>query len=130
MNRHFLKVASIVSTLTLTASLLAACTPAGNTTTAGGTTTAAEIKAPTGGLVRYNLGADPKTLDPALNTAVDGGTVLQNLYVGLMRTDENDDGGWRVHFIWSSRSGPSPEGAASRAASAISAKSPASVKSL
>lgn len=91
MNRQLRKVASIVSALTISASVLAACTPAGNTTTAGsGTTTAGEIKAPTGGLVRYNLGADPKTLDPALNTAVDGGTVLQNLYVGLMRTDEND----------------------------------------
>lgn len=92
MKRRFLKATSIVSTLAITASLLAACTPAGNTTTtATGTTTAGSaIKPPTGGVVRYNLGADPKTLDPALNTAVDGATVLSNLYEGLMRLDENE----------------------------------------
>lgn len=86
MNKKFHKVASILSALAISASVLAACTPAGNnTTTAGG-----DIKAPKDGVVRYNLGADPKTLDPALNTAVDGGTVLQNLYVGLMKTDADD----------------------------------------
>ncbi|KAF5066077.1 Oligopeptide-binding protein OppA [anaerobic digester metagenome] len=89
MNRQLLKVASIVSTLTITASLLAACTPAGNNTTAAGTGTTTPGTT-TGSIVKYNLGADPKTLDPALNTAVDGGTVLQNLYEGLMKTDEND----------------------------------------
>lgn len=101
MKTRLLKVASIVSTLTITASLLAACTPAGNTTTSAGSQGGAgsvpgtqagggTITPPKGGLVRYNLGADPKTLDPALNTAVDGATVLSNLYEGLMRTDENE----------------------------------------
>lgn len=92
MKRRFLKATSIVSTLAITASLLAACTPAGNTTTTAGATTTAgnDIKPPTGGVVRYNLGADPKTLDPALNTAVDGATVLSNLYEGLMRLDDSE----------------------------------------
>lgn len=92
--------------MALTLSIVAACTPAGNTTTtAGGTsggtqpgaTTPAtspgdsgNITAPTDGYIRYNLGADPKTLDPALNTAVDGATILANTYEGLMRLDENE----------------------------------------
>lgn len=40
-------------------------------------------------VLRHNLGAEPKTLDPALNTAVEAGTVLQNLFMGLMKTDVN-----------------------------------------
>ena len=89
MNRNLQKVASVISALAISASLLAACTPGGTGSSTGGAG-GDNIKAPTGGLVRYNLGADPKTLDPALNTAVDGGTVLQNLYVGLMKTDDDD----------------------------------------
>ena len=41
-------------------------------------------------VLTYNLGADSKTLDPALNTAVDGGIVIANAFEGLCRTDEND----------------------------------------
>ena len=41
-------------------------------------------------VLTYNLGADSKTLDPALNAAVDGGIVLSNTFEGLCRTDEND----------------------------------------
>ncbi len=35
----------------------------------------------------YNLGADPKTIDPQLNSAVDGSTVIHNAFEGLMRED-------------------------------------------
>lgn len=38
----------------------------------------------------YNLGSDPKTLDPGLNTAVDGSIVISNLFEGLAKLDEND----------------------------------------
>ncbi|CDM69274.1 oligopeptide ABC transporter, periplasmic oligopeptide-binding protein [Clostridium bornimense] len=41
-------------------------------------------------VLTYNLGADSKTLDPALNTAVDGGIVIVNAFEGLCRTDEKD----------------------------------------
>ncbi|CDM69272.1 Oligopeptide ABC transporter, periplasmic oligopeptide-binding protein [Clostridium bornimense] len=41
-------------------------------------------------VLTYNLGADSKTLDPALNSSVDGGIVLSNAFEGLCRTDEND----------------------------------------
>lgn len=42
-------------------------------------------------VVRYNLNAEPKTLDPALNDAVDGATVIQNTFEGLLRLDDNDN---------------------------------------
>lgn len=35
----------------------------------------------------YNLGADPKTIDPQLNSAVDGSTIIHNAFEGLMRED-------------------------------------------
>ena len=43
-----------------------------------------------GQVLTYNLGADSKTLDPALNSSVDGGIVLSNAFEGLCRTDKND----------------------------------------
>lgn len=36
----------------------------------------------------YNLGAEPETLDPSLNTAVDGGIVINNCFEGLLRLDD------------------------------------------
>lgn len=38
----------------------------------------------------YNLGSEPETIDPALNTAVDGGTVITAAFEGLTRLDENN----------------------------------------
>lgn len=37
----------------------------------------------------YNLGADPKTIDPQLSSAIDGSTIIVNNFEGLMRLDEN-----------------------------------------
>lgn len=36
-------------------------------------------------ILRVNLGADPLTLDPQLNSATDGSNVINNAYEGLMR---------------------------------------------
>ena len=33
--------------------------------------------------ITYNLGADPKTLDPGLNTDTTGSTILSNAFEGL-----------------------------------------------
>lgn len=38
----------------------------------------------------YNLGEDPKTIDPALNASVGGSTILANTFEGLMRLDDKD----------------------------------------
>ena len=47
----------------------------GNTTTDDGT-------------LQWNLGSEPKTIDPALNSAVDGGHIINNTFEGLMRKDD------------------------------------------
>lgn len=41
-------------------------------------------------VIRYNLGADPKTIDPGLNSSVEGGTVIANAFEGLLDTDSKD----------------------------------------
>lgn len=40
-------------------------------------------------VLNWNLGSDPKTLDPALNSAVDGGHIINNTFEGLMRKDND-----------------------------------------
>lgn len=39
--------------------------------------------------IKYNIGSDPKTLDPALNAEVQAATMLVNMYEGLMKTDKD-----------------------------------------
>jgi len=39
------------------------------------------------GVLRYNLGAEPETLDPALATGIPESTVILNCFDGLVRTD-------------------------------------------
>lgn len=41
-------------------------------------------------LIRYDIGAEPKTLDPALNSAVESGTIIVNAFEGLTRFGEGD----------------------------------------
>ncbi len=38
----------------------------------------------------YNLGVEPRTIDPALNNAVDGSTVIYNIFEGLVRISFED----------------------------------------
>ncbi|MDP4144319.1 MAG: peptide ABC transporter substrate-binding protein [Bacillota bacterium] len=40
-------------------------------------------------VVTYNLGADPKTIDPGLNDSLEGSNVISNAFEGLLRLDEN-----------------------------------------
>ncbi|GAB6108476.1 ABC transporter substrate-binding protein [Fusibacter bizertensis] len=42
----------------------------------------------TDGTLQWNVGSEPKTIDPALNSAVDGGNVINNTFEGLMRKDD------------------------------------------
>ncbi len=77
MKRFF----SIVLVAILAVTSLAGC---------GGKTAGTEAPKEGNKVVKYNIGSDPKTLDPALNAEVQAGTVLENIYEGLMRLDEND----------------------------------------
>lgn len=36
-------------------------------------------------VLKWNLGSEPKTIDPQLNSAVDGGHIINNTFEGLMR---------------------------------------------
>ncbi|KOF55850.1 peptide ABC transporter substrate-binding protein [Clostridium sp. DMHC 10] len=71
-------IAIAMSTL-LVSSLLAGC---GNASKSN-TKSAEQI-------IRYNLGANPKTIDPGLNSSVEGGTVIANAFEGLTDVDANN----------------------------------------
>lgn len=43
---------------------------------------------PRDGVLRWNLASDPKTLDPGLNGAADGGDVINNTHEGLVREQQ------------------------------------------
>ncbi|TDT58415.1 peptide ABC transporter substrate-binding protein [Fonticella tunisiensis] len=75
MRKRGVKLTTLVLALVFALGLLAGCAKGG-----GG---AAQV-------IRYNLGAEPKTLDPALNAAVEAGTIIENVFEGLMRLDEKD----------------------------------------
>lgn len=47
-------------------------------------------KAAANQVVRYNLGAEPKTIDPGLNNSVEGGTVAVNAFEGLTNVENNE----------------------------------------
>ncbi|HEY5560792.1 MAG TPA: peptide ABC transporter substrate-binding protein, partial [Clostridiaceae bacterium] len=78
------KLVAIASTVTLMATLVTGCAAKPKTTTTDTSNLAAKQ------VVRYNLAADPKTVDPGLNDAVDGATVICNAFEGLMRLDAKD----------------------------------------
>ncbi|MPM13165.1 Oligopeptide-binding protein OppA [bioreactor metagenome] len=70
------KICAVALTLTLGMSVFAGC---GNKDSADG-----------GRKLIYNLGEDPETLDPTLNTSSGAGSIIDNAFEGLMRLDENE----------------------------------------
>ncbi len=86
------KISGIVLTIALSATMFMGCGgKKENNATKPDTDTkpiVEEKKVPQ--VITFNLGADPKTIDPALNAAVDGSTVIANAFEGLMNVDDND----------------------------------------
>ena len=89
------KLCAVALAVALSASVFAGCgssSDQGN----GGNSEAVEQK------ITYNVGAVVETIDPALNTAVDGSTIIGNAFEGLTRLDENDKAipgvakGWKI----------------------------------
>ncbi|MGH4138906.1 peptide ABC transporter substrate-binding protein [Clostridium sp.] len=78
------KISAILLTVALSASLLSGCGK--NATTPETAPSATAVPQ----VITFNLGAEPKTIDPALSTAVDSGTVIGNAFEGLMALDNND----------------------------------------
>lgn len=50
---------------------------------------ATETPSSTGGTLVWNIGSEPKTWDPQINTSGAGGHVIMNLYEGLMRDTQD-----------------------------------------
>ena len=65
-----------------------------DTTDETGGDDAGEDTAPSGdGLnVAVNIASEPETIDPALNSAVDGAVMVQHVFEGLMRWDDDGNG--------------------------------------
>ncbi len=90
------KLLALFMAMALIVASLAGCTqppaetteaPAETTAAPAETTAAAETTAPTTNEVvfNWNIGADPKTIDPCLNGASDGGDVINQTFEGLVR---------------------------------------------
>lgn len=65
----------------------------------GGSSSTAETKAEADSKTEVNadalavcLASEPDTIDPALNSAVDGGTMIVHLFQGLAKWAQNDEG--------------------------------------
>ncbi len=70
------KICAVALTLALGMSIFAGC---GNSDSGEG-----------GRKLIYNLGEDPDTIDPTLNTSSGAGSIIDNAFEGLMRLDENE----------------------------------------
>jgi len=84
------KLVSLTLATCLFASMLTGC--GSKSTTAPQVSQSVESEASTsdGKVLRLNLASEPKYLDPALNSAVDGGCLAVNSFVGLFVTGEDN----------------------------------------
>lgn len=79
------KIVAVVLALVLAVGVLAAC---GNKNSDGnGKSDAADMKS-----ISVCLASEPDTIDPALNSAVDGATLLAHLFSGLAKWSQDADG--------------------------------------
>jgi len=84
------RIMALIMTAIMTGTLLLGCTKNnGNEGEKSGGKNKPAVEEKVEQKIVYNLGADPKTIDPQLNSAVDGSTVIHNAFEGLMREDEN-----------------------------------------
>lgn len=75
------KFIAVAMTVALAGSILAGC----GSTSKSGTESASGNK-----VIKVNLGADPKTIDPGLNNSVEGGKVIVNAFQGLTDLDKDE----------------------------------------
>lgn len=79
--RKLKRIFAVVLSVSLCMSVITGC---GSSKNGGGSSSSSKQ------VLTYNLNADPATLDPALNNAVDGAIVIVNLFEGLYKLDENN----------------------------------------
>ncbi|MEW8995329.1 peptide ABC transporter substrate-binding protein [Clostridium sp.] len=83
------RIMALIMTAIMTGTLLLGCTKTkGNEGEKPGDGNTSVVEETVEQKIIYNLGADPKTIDPQLNSAVDGSTIIHNAFEGLMREDE------------------------------------------
>ena len=80
------KIFSLILAMTLSTTLFIGCSGNEKSKTDGNTITN-EVKQE----IVYNLGSDPQTIDPLLNTAIDGSNVIVNAFECLMVLNENNE---------------------------------------
>ena len=76
------KFLAILLTLCMVAALLSSC--GGKTATTGAQQ------------LNVCIASEPDTIDPALNSAVDGATLIAHLFSGLAKWNKNDDGSLEI----------------------------------
>ena len=86
------KISAVIIALTLSTSLFIGCNnsndesdQSNDSTKASNTST--EVKQE----IIYNLGADPQTIDPVLNTAIDGSNIIVNAFECLMVLNDKNE---------------------------------------
>lgn len=85
------RVFSLLLVIVMVAGLFAGCAPKADTTPTPATTaaateaTTAPAPADVPQILKWNVGADPKTIDPTLNGASDGGDVINQTFEALTR---------------------------------------------
>ena len=86
------KLCAVLMAATLSTTLFFGC---GSTSSNEGNNTNSESKTTTNKDTKqelvFNLGADPETIDPTINTASEASTVILNAFECLMTLDENDN---------------------------------------
>ena len=61
-----------------------------------GSDTTAEPASTEGSVINVCLASEPDTIDPALNSAVDGATMLAHLFSGLAKWSQDADGNLQI----------------------------------
>lgn len=79
MKIKFIKMGTILMSVMITMTALAGCAGKDN------------ANSKKDQIIRYNLGAEPKTLDPGLTNTTEGITVAANSFEGLLRLDEKEN---------------------------------------
>ncbi|MBO5460592.1 MAG: peptide ABC transporter substrate-binding protein, partial [Ruminococcus sp.] len=78
------RILSVLLATTMLASLLAGCGGSKDDAAATDSTASGDNQ------LAVQIGPDPETIDPALNSASDGGNMIITAFEGLLATDEND----------------------------------------
>ena len=89
------KILALVLTATMLLLSLAACgkQPAESTDNNGTSATGGDVVEPAAATsIAVCLASEPDTIDPALNSAVDGATLVAHLFSGLAKWAQKDDG--------------------------------------